>query len=67
MPTPHGRRNDDTQPCLLVAETQTGGRGRQGRAMVFQLPGGSLTFSLGLALEPVGLVGPVAGRGRGAG
>ena len=30
-PTPHGRRNDDTQPCLLVAELQTQGRGRQGR------------------------------------
>jgi BirA family biotin operon repressor/biotin-[acetyl-CoA-carboxylase] ligase len=51
MPTPHGRRNDDTQPCLLVAETQTGGRGRQGRAW-FSSAGGSLTFSLGLALNP---------------
>jgi BirA family biotin operon repressor/biotin-[acetyl-CoA-carboxylase] ligase len=28
---PRGRRSDDTQPCLLVAEHQTHGRGRQGR------------------------------------
>ena len=26
-----GRRQADLQPCLLVAEHQTGGRGRQGR------------------------------------
>jgi BirA family biotin operon repressor/biotin-[acetyl-CoA-carboxylase] ligase len=50
-PTPLGRRNDDTQPCLLVAEQQTGGRGRLGR--VWQSSAGmSLTFSLGLALNP---------------
>ena len=28
--TPHGRRAGDTQPCLLVAEHQTRGRGRLG-------------------------------------
>jgi BirA family biotin operon repressor/biotin-[acetyl-CoA-carboxylase] ligase len=51
-PTPHGRRNDDTRPCLLVAETQTSGRGRQGR--VWQSTAGlSLTFSLALPLNPV--------------
>jgi BirA family transcriptional regulator, biotin operon repressor / biotin---[acetyl-CoA-carboxylase] ligase len=50
-PTPHGRRNDDTRPCLLVAETQTSGRGRQGR--VWQSTAGlSLTFSLALPLNP---------------
>jgi len=50
-PTPHGRRNDDTRPCLLVAETQTSGRGRQGRVWVSSA-GASLTFSLGLPLHP---------------
>ena len=49
--TPHGRRNDDTRPCLLVAETQTSGRGRQGRVWVSSA-GASLTFSLGLPLQP---------------
>lgn len=50
-PTPYGRRNDDTQPCLLVAELQTQGRGRQGR--VWQAgPRRSLTFSLALPLHP---------------
>jgi BirA family biotin operon repressor/biotin-[acetyl-CoA-carboxylase] ligase len=50
-PTPHGRRNDDRRPCLLVAETQTSGRGRQGR--VWQSTAGlSLTFSLALPLSP---------------
>ena len=40
-----GRRAADLQPCLLVAEHQTHGRGRQGR--VWQAaPGASLTFSL---------------------
>ena len=44
-----GRRAADVQPCLLVAEHQTGGRGRQGR--VWQsAPGASLTFSLALPL-----------------
>jgi BirA family biotin operon repressor/biotin-[acetyl-CoA-carboxylase] ligase len=51
MSTPHGRRGDDTRPCLLVAETQTSGRGRQGR--VWQSTAGlSLTFSLALPLNP---------------
>ncbi|HJV95795.1 MAG TPA: biotin--[acetyl-CoA-carboxylase] ligase, partial [Albitalea sp.] len=46
-----GRRAADLQPCLLVAEHQTHGRGRQGR--VWQAaPGASLTFSLGLPLSP---------------
>ena len=47
----YGRRAGDTQPCLLVAEHQTGGRGRLGR--VWQsAPGASLTFSLALPLTP---------------
>jgi BirA family biotin operon repressor/biotin-[acetyl-CoA-carboxylase] ligase len=50
-PTPHGRRNDDTRPCLLLAETQTSGRGRQGRVW-HSTPGLSLTFSLALPLNP---------------
>lgn len=50
-PTPLGRRNDDTRPCLLVAEQQTHGRGRQGRAWQ-SAAGASLTFSLALALQP---------------
>ncbi|HWH80736.1 MAG TPA: biotin--[acetyl-CoA-carboxylase] ligase [Burkholderiaceae bacterium] len=44
-----GRRAVDLQPCLLVAEHQTAGRGRQGRRWQ-AAPGASLTFSLGLAL-----------------
>lgn len=51
LPTPHGRRNDDTQPCLLVAEVQTSGRGRQGRVW-HSSAGSSLTFSLALPLNP---------------
>ena len=39
------------QPCLLVAEHQTRGRGRQGRDWVAQA-GASLTFSLSLPLAP---------------
>jgi BirA family biotin operon repressor/biotin-[acetyl-CoA-carboxylase] ligase len=46
-----GRRQDDTQPALVVAEHQTLGRGRQGRAW-HAAPGASLTFSLGLPLAP---------------
>jgi BirA family biotin operon repressor/biotin-[acetyl-CoA-carboxylase] ligase len=47
--TAFGRRAADVQPCLLVAENQTGGRGRQGR--VWQSArGASLTFSLALPL-----------------
>ena len=41
----------DTQPCLLVAEQQIGGRGRIGRAWR-SAPGASLTFSLALPLAP---------------
>ena len=48
---PYGRRADDTQPCLLVAEHQSRGRGRMGRLWQASA-GASLTFSLGVALEP---------------
>lgn len=44
-----GRRAVDLQPCLLVAENQSAGRGRQGRPWQAS-PGASLTFSLGLPL-----------------
>jgi BirA family biotin operon repressor/biotin-[acetyl-CoA-carboxylase] ligase len=44
-----GRRAADVQPCLLVAEHQTGGRGRQGRTWQ-SARGASLTFSLALPL-----------------
>lgn len=44
-------RHDDTLPCLLVAETQTAGRGRQGKAWVTP-PGSALTFSLMLPYAP---------------
>ncbi len=43
-------RAGDTSPCLMVAEHQTAGRGRQGRAWQSQ-PGASLTFSLALPLQ----------------
>lgn len=46
-----GRRRDDAQPTLRVAEQQTRGRGRQGRGWV-SAPGASLTFSLALPLAP---------------
>ena len=46
-----GRRSADTQPCLLVAEHQTAGRGRMGRGWR-SARGDSLTFSLALALAP---------------
>jgi BirA family biotin operon repressor/biotin-[acetyl-CoA-carboxylase] ligase len=45
-----GERADDLQPCLLVAEHQTHGRGRMGRTWLSS-PGSSLTFSLGLCLD----------------
>jgi BirA family biotin operon repressor/biotin-[acetyl-CoA-carboxylase] ligase len=44
-----GRRAVDLQPCLLIAEHQSAGRGRQGRPWR-STPGASLTFSLGLPL-----------------
>jgi BirA family biotin operon repressor/biotin-[acetyl-CoA-carboxylase] ligase len=50
-PSPHGRRAGDVQPCLLVAEHQTAGRGRQGRPWQSSA-GASLTFSLSLPLAP---------------
>lgn len=46
-----GRRISDVQPCLLVAEQQTGGRGRQGRVWR-SATGASLTFSLAMPLRP---------------
>jgi BirA family biotin operon repressor/biotin-[acetyl-CoA-carboxylase] ligase len=46
-----GRRQADTQPCLLVAEEQMAGRGRLGRSWR-SAPGASLTFSLALPLAP---------------
>ena len=46
-----GRRQADIQPCLLVAEHQTGGRGRMGRTWR-STPGASLTFSIALPLAP---------------
>ena len=47
-----GRRQADTQPCLLVAEHQTAGRGRLGRGWR-SARGASLTFSLALPLAPL--------------
>jgi BirA family biotin operon repressor/biotin-[acetyl-CoA-carboxylase] ligase len=47
---PFGRRAADFQPCLLVAEQQTSGRGRLGRSWQ-SARGASLTFSLSLPLE----------------
>ncbi len=41
----------DASPCLLVAESQTQGRGRMGRAWA-SAPGSSLTFTLALPLAP---------------
>lgn len=49
--TPHGRRAGDTQPCLLVAEQQTRGRGRWGRNWQ-STAGASLTCSLALPFTP---------------
>jgi len=48
---PYGRRSDDVNACLLVAEHQVLGRGRQGRGWV-SAPGASLTFSLALPMAP---------------
>ena len=44
-------RAGDTRPCLIVAESQSAGRGRLGRAW-WSAPGASLTFSLALGLAP---------------
>jgi BirA family biotin operon repressor/biotin-[acetyl-CoA-carboxylase] ligase len=44
-------RAGQAEPVLLVAETQTAGRGRLGRGW-HSAPGASLTFSLGLPLAP---------------
>lgn len=46
-----GRRQADTQPCLLVAEHQMAGRGRMGRSWR-STRGASLTFSLALPMAP---------------
>ena len=46
-----GRRQADVQPCLLIAEHQTTGRGRLGRSWR-STAGASLTFSLALPLSP---------------
>jgi BirA family biotin operon repressor/biotin-[acetyl-CoA-carboxylase] ligase len=45
------RKASDVQPCLLVAEKQTSGRGRLGREWLSR-QGASLTFSLALPLAP---------------
>ncbi len=45
----YGRRAADLQPCLLVAEQQSAGRGRQGRDWQ-AAAGASLTFSLALSI-----------------
>jgi BirA family biotin operon repressor/biotin-[acetyl-CoA-carboxylase] ligase len=47
-----GRRAADVLPCLLVAEHQTGGRGRMGRTWSSSR-GASLTFSLSLPMGNV--------------
>jgi len=44
-------RQGVVDPVLLVAVEQTAGRGRRGRGWVSE-PGASLTFSLGLPLQP---------------
>ena len=44
-------RSGQSTPTLLVAESQTAGRGRQGRSWLGQ-PGDSLMYSLGLMLCP---------------
>ena len=46
-----GRRGVDTQPCLLIAEHQSAGRGRLGRVWR-STAGASLTFSLAMPLAP---------------
>ncbi len=51
-----GRRAADLQPSMLVAAHQTRGRGRSGRSWVSSR-GGSLTFSLAMALAREDLSG----------
>jgi len=51
-----GRRQADLGGCLLVAEHQTRGRGRQGRPWQ-SAAGASLTFSLALPLAPCSWAG----------
>ena len=51
VPGVSAARQADTQPCLLVAEHQTAGRGRLGRSWQ-SARGASLTFSLALPLAP---------------
>lgn len=46
-------RADHARPTLLVAEVQTAGRGRMGRAWQQGAPGAALSFSLALPLAPV--------------
>lgn len=45
-------RAGQADPIVLVAESQTAGRGRQGRTWINQ-PGDSLMYSLGLMLQPL--------------
>lgn len=45
-------RAGQAEPIVLVAESQSAGRGRQGRAWLNQ-PGDCLMYSLGLVLQPV--------------
>ncbi len=45
-------RGGDITPCLLVAQTQTAGRGRLGRSWSSSARGASLTFSLALPYAP---------------
>jgi len=49
-------RAGQAEPVLLVAQAQTAGRGRLGRAWQ-SAPGASLTFSLGLSLAPADWAG----------
>lgn len=45
-------RAGQAEPIVLVAESQTAGKGRQGRSWVNQ-PGDCLMYSLGLVLQPL--------------
>ena len=61
-----GRRQADTQPCLLVAEHQMAGRGRLGRGWR-SAPRRLADLLARAAAGAARLVGPVAGGRRGAG